>query len=85
MDTNNADLPAPPAGYKYMPCRYCGKPMLARTIRKKPLAHIECSTVIQMESFLQIRNKKGPYYERWLKGVMEAAKLASQGIPPQDE
>lgn len=59
--------------------------MLVRTIRKKAIAHTECSTTEQMESFMQIRNKKGPYYEKWLKGIADYAKQASQGVPPQDE
>lgn len=77
-----SDTPKAPPGFKYMPCRFCEKPMLVGAKRYKPPAHIECSTAVQMDNIRQMNEKKGPFYDKWLEGQLKYLETLRGGGPP---
>lgn len=69
MDADNEGLADPPNGYKYMPCRHCDKPMIVGVTRRKLPHHPECGLERASAAMLQMANKSGPYYDRWLESL----------------
>jgi hypothetical protein len=45
----------------------------------------ECGARAQIESAVQIRNRSGPYYERWLAGFSHAAAKRVAALNKQHE
>lgn len=68
MDDNAAEAGAIQSRYKQMPCRHCGVMMTVGIQKRKAPAHLECSIEFSIENARQIREKSGPYYDRWLQG-----------------
>lgn len=85
MTTDDAELPALPNGYKYMPCRYCQGMMVVGNKRKKTPAHIECGVDVAQNNLRQIHERKGPYYDRWLQAQARAVERLARGYPPQSD
>ena len=82
MDDNAAEQQAILAKYKQMPCRHCGVMMTVGAKQKKAPAHVECGIEIAIETARQMREKKGPYYERWRMSMTLALKKTEGGSPP---
>lgn len=56
-------------------CFVCGKPIPEG--RQKPTCSLDCALTRIRESAEQLRNKSGPYYDKWLRNVRKAAKRAA--------
>ena len=86
MSNDDAELPVLPSTHKYMPCRYCKKPMVVGAKRRNAPGHIECAMAIATANVRQIHAKEGPYYDRWLAGqAAYLARLTQGGVPPTGE
>lgn len=85
MSTDNAELPALPNGFKYMPCRYCKAPMVVGNKRRNAPGHLECGLQVAMTNMKQIQEKKGPYYERWRMGQLRHLERLAGGAPPESD
>jgi NMD protein affecting ribosome stability and mRNA decay len=85
MNIDDAELPELPEGFKYMPCRHCGKSVVTGAKRVRTVAHVECSMKVATDNVRQIHDKKGPYYDRWLAGqAAYLTRLTLGGAPPQE-
>jgi hypothetical protein len=76
------DLPDPPDGFKYMPCRHCDKPMLVGATKTRTPGHIECGIERAVEVQRQMAAKEGVYYQRWRMGMALAAERSTGGGAP---
>jgi hypothetical protein len=82
MDGNAGRLSADQSQFKYMPCRYCGKPMKVTARKRKLPSHVECGITVAIEVQRQIHEKKGPHYDKWLAGQLAYLERLSRGGPP---
>lgn len=72
-------------------CAGCGKPTPRRGRARDGVRCVPCSIQRHEESARQIRDREGPYYERWLAGLeraaaarraeFEASKSAADSVP----
>jgi hypothetical protein len=48
-------------------CHRCGKPFTARMKATGPVYGINCAIQNSIDAAIQMANKSGPYYDRWLE------------------
>lgn len=53
-------------------CRICGQPAERGTLTTRG-NHLECGVERALRQKAQLRDREGPYYERWRKGYLAAA------------
>jgi hypothetical protein len=75
-------MSVPRPGFKHMPCKHCGIMMEVGANRHKEPAHLECGIALAVEVSRQMREKSGPYYERWLNAMTQALDEAAGGGAP---
>lgn len=51
---------------KQMPCSGCGKPQTVNAQVTSPPRCFECGLQAAIDAARQMREKSGPYYDRWL-------------------
>lgn len=85
MDDATAEENAIRARFKHMPCRKCGKLILVGIRARKRPIHIECGIEESIEAARQMREKRGPYYDRWLHSMeRKFAKSPGGGVSPTE-
>lgn len=82
MDDDTSEANAIMARYKTMPCRKCTKPMTVGIRTRKAPIHVECGIEEAIQAAKQMREKKGPYYEKWLASMAKKFSNAGGGGAP---
>jgi len=62
---------------KDMPCRKCGIAITVGANTRNQPRHLECGIREGIDAMMQMRQKSGPYYDKWLQGMRNA--LAKEG------
>lgn len=63
-------VPIPPT--KIVPCIVCEGPMEVGHKTRVPKRCVACAIKAEAAAAIQIAQKSGPYYERWLNGMVKA-------------
>lgn len=69
---------------KTMPCRVCGKPLTRGIRTRKEQRCLECGIQESIDAMIQMKQKSGPYYDKWLARVAGAASINPRATPPSD-
>jgi hypothetical protein len=82
MDDSIEHLDFLPPGFKYLPCKYCGRMILVGDRTRKLPHHLECSMQVAIDTVRQMAAKEGPYYERWKQSMRRYAEREGWGAAP---
>lgn len=63
---------------KKLPCPRCGDGIEVSIRTQNAPLHLECAIKNSLDNARQIKEKRGPYYDRWLAGM-----TAKYGRPPR--
>lgn len=63
-------VPIPPT--KIVACMVCEGPMEVGHKTRAPKRCVACAINAETEAAIQIAQKSGPYYEKWLDGMVKA-------------
>lgn len=60
-------------------CDECGRPQVVGKNKRNRVRCIQCSTTAATENMTQMVAKSGPYYARWIEGMIKAIDKATRG------
>lgn len=67
---------------KFMPCKYCDKPIEVGIKTRKMPHHIECGIKASVQSITEMHDRTGATYEKWRAGMRAWIERDSRTPPP---